>query len=354
MEVQPSDGVDSANVAHNRFTEKLFTFYAGASKTCFTVHADIVSPHSIVLDRLVDGSFKEGIERCADLPEVDAATFGRFLAYAYYNSSHTSPSGTSADASLIGGISISRVIEILLVNGHKKYNCKSCHAERELQFSHAFPQCSQCSQDELRRLHWRSRCVVLRCSRDGEYIQGIFCKECLNTLGVLRWNADLAEGGARKLQLDLPEYLEDFENFHFKIPLRVKDILGATNYLSSMPSSVPPNLIDTARLAIFADIYAVKPLLQAALATLYCKLTQQALDEESLANICELANHIYNNTPNRPHQTSARDTHVLRRIISQFIATYRSKFTTSTTFMELVRQEGELAGDILLAQSVVE
>lgn len=88
----------------------------------------------------------------------------------------------------------------------------------------------------------------------------MFYKECLSTLGVLRWNADLAEGGAGKIQLDLPECLEDLENFHFKIPLRVKDILGATNYLSSLPSSVPNNLSDTARLAIFTDIYAVKPL----------------------------------------------------------------------------------------------
>lgn len=319
-----------------------------------TVHADIVSPHSIVLAQLVEGSFKEGIERCADLPEIDAATFGRFLAYAYYNSSHTSPSGSSVDTSLIQAISISRLIELLLVNGHKKYNCKSCQAEPELQFSHAFPQCGQCSQDELRRLHWRSRCVVLCCSRDGEYIQGMFCKECLNTLGVLRWNKDLAEDGARKIQLDPPEYLEDLENFHFKIPLRVKDILGVANYLSSMPPSVPTDLIDIAKLAIFADMYAVKPLFQAALATLYSKLTQQALDEESLANICELANHIYNNTPDRSHPTSAKDTHVLRRMMSQFIATYRSKLTTATTFMELVCQEGELAGDILLAQSVVE
>lgn len=170
METQTSDGVGSANLAHNRYTGRLFTFYAGASKTCFTVHADIVSPHSTALGQLVDGSFKEGIKRCADLPEVDAATFGRFLAYAYYNTSHASSCGTSADASLIGGVSISHVIELLLEKGYKKYNCKSCYAEPELQFSHTFPQCSQCSQDELRRLYWRSRCVVLSCSRNGEYI----------------------------------------------------------------------------------------------------------------------------------------------------------------------------------------
>jgi hypothetical protein len=250
--------------------------------------------------------------------------------------------------------STSRLIELLLAKHHEKFKCKGCHNTPELKFSLTFPHCDECSQDELRNLKWIAHCVVIGCPRDGEYIHGPFCAECLQALGVFTWGKRLAGDGARKLQLDVPECLEELQDFHFKIPLRVKDILGATKDFSLLPHAANTSLLDTARLAIFADIYAVKPLSQAALVTLYWKLTQELLDEESIAIFCELTNYVYSNTPNRPKQTSVEGTHILRRVLSQFIATYRDRFTISPTFMQLVWQEGELAGDILLALSIVE
>ena len=96
--------------------------------------------------------------------------------------------------------------------------------------------------------------------------------------------ARLADDGARKLHLDLPGRLEEVEDFHFNMPLRVKDILGTTKDFILLPHSANASVLDTARFAIFADIYEVKPLSQAALVTIYRKLTQELLDEESIAN----------------------------------------------------------------------
>ena len=192
------------------------------------------------------------------------------------------------------------------------------------------------------------------CQRSGEYIHGAFCAQCLQALGVFTWGIRLADDGTRKLQLDLPGRLEELQDFHFKIPLRVKDILGTTKDFVLLPHSTNASVLDTARLAIFADIYEVKPLSQAALVTLYWKLTQELLDEESIATVCELANFVYINTPNGPKHTTVEGTHILRRILSQFIATYRNRFTSSPIFMQLVGQDGELASDIFLALSIVE
>lgn len=64
--------------------EEILRYMLDQRICAFMVHSDVVPPHSIVLGRLVDGSFKEGIERCADLPEVDAAML-------YSNSSQHHP-----------------------------------------------------------------------------------------------------------------------------------------------------------------------------------------------------------------------------------------------------------------------
>ena len=297
---------------------------------------------------MIEGVFREGIERHAELPDVEPATFEHFLAYAYSASIYRSGDQIITQTPSTPRTSTSRLVEVLLVKGHKVFRCKSCYETRELKFSSTFPQCDECNQDELQSLKWESHCIVSSCSAIGKYVQGLFCAKCLGNLDIVtRGKKD----GAKQLQLNLPGFLEELQDFHFDIPLRASDILRATKDSISLPLPEIINLLDTVRLAVFADIYEVKPLSQAALVALYWKLTQEVLNEENIISICELTDYVYNNTPNRSIQTSIEDAHILRRILSQFIATYRDKFTSSQTFMQLLSQGGELAGDILLALS---
>ncbi|OAL33449.1 hypothetical protein AYO20_07305 [Fonsecaea nubica] len=336
----------------NRFNENVFTYYVGPSKKPFVVHADIVSSHSRVFRQLVEGPFKEGDERYAELPEVDPGTFEHFLAYAYLSSNDTPGNETSTHIPSTKRTSTSRLIELLLAREHKKFSCKSCCRTSELRFSLTFPQCGECNQDVFRSLRWQAHCIVSGCSSKGEYVQGLFCRDCLENLKVFSsYSARLAEGGAEKLQLSLPGHLDELQDFHFNIPTRVKDILEVMENMIPFPRLATANLLDTARLAVFADVYEVRALLQSALMMIYRKLTQEPLDEESITAICEVTEYVYNSTPNRP--TSAKSPHILRRILSQFLATHRDRFISSGTFMQLLSQEGELAGDILLALSVV-
>ncbi|KIW85651.1 hypothetical protein Z517_01043 [Fonsecaea pedrosoi CBS 271.37] len=351
MNAQPFREEDHNQNECNRFNKNVFTYHVGPSKIPFVVHADIVSSHSRVFRQLVEGPFKEGEERYAELPEVDPGTFEHFLAYAYLSSNDTPGNETSTHIPSTKRTSTSRLIELLLAKEHKKFSCKSCRRTSELKFSLTFPQCGECKEDELQSLQWEAHCIVSGCSKKGEYVQGLFCAVCLQDLKVFSaWTTQLAEGGAEKLQLSLPEHLDELQDFHFNIPTRVKDILEVMENIIPFPRPATVSLLDTARLAVFADVYEVRALLQSALMTMYRKLTQEPLDEESITTICEVTEYVYNSTPNRP--PSAKSPHVLRRVLSQFLATHRDLFISSGTFMQLLSQEGELAGDILLALSV--
>lgn len=183
MDAQSCGEVERAYVDYNGFNKSIFTFYVGRSKDRFIVHADIVSLHSRVLRQLIEGPFKESIERHAELPEVDPRIFNHFLAYAYHTSNNLSGRETTARIPTTQRTS-TRLIELLLAKDQKKFRCKGCHSTPELKFSLTFPHCDKCSQDELRNLKWTADCVVVDCSRTGEYIRGL-CAECLQAFGIL-------------------------------------------------------------------------------------------------------------------------------------------------------------------------
>ena len=129
MDAQSYGEVKHAYVDDNGFNESTFTFYVGCSKRRFVVHADIVAPHSRVLRQFIEGPFREGIERYAELPEVDSADFKRLLAYAYNTSNTTSVSETTAQVPMTQRTSTSRLIKLLLAKEHKKFKRKSCYGQ---------------------------------------------------------------------------------------------------------------------------------------------------------------------------------------------------------------------------------
>ncbi|KAK5045187.1 hypothetical protein LTR84_009520 [Exophiala bonariae] len=341
----------------NGFNGATFNLHIGPSKNSFLVHADIVSWHSKVLQRLIDGTFKESTESCAELPEVEPDTFRQFLAYAYARSSSTPENEVAEKPKATQKLSPSKIIELLLANGYGRFRCQkpSCVAINKLKSSLTFPLCDTCSQ--VNDCVWRSksRCVVPQCLRPAEYCQSLLCGQCMLSLSLplqqgewWTWDGRLMPEAVEVIFFRVPERFEDFASYCFDVPLRVTEVLEARRDLFvPFPSSA--SLFDITRYAIFADIYDVEPLAQAAFMIFYQKLSDEPLDAESISTICELANTVYDNTPNSFTDGSLQEKHVLRRMLSEFVAVYSVSFTESKSFMKLLSQGGDFASDLFLA-----
>jgi hypothetical protein len=299
-------------------------------KKRFDVHAEIVSRDSKVFRRLTEGTFKESIEKVVELPDVEPRIFDHFLAYAYA----TPPRGTVVDESVtqqppMQRISVSKIIQLLLKNGQRKFKCKSCSQPSELIFSSSFPHCGSCDRNQLRSLIWRAHCVVPSCAQTGEYLLGLACVRCLREMQVLSWSSELMAGGGEKVLLGPTRPSEELQSFHFGIPLRAREISGAPGRFPAMAYLLPATLPDTAELAIFADIYGINPLSQAVLESLYQKLDREPLDEDSIASVCKVTEFIYDHTVDSDTNGSSGGSHVYRRMLAEFIATHQDKFIQS-------------------------
>lgn len=300
----------------------------------------------------MEGPFKESVERCADLPEVEPETFAHFLAYAYFKSSTTTVNETAHQTSSIKRTSTSRLIELLILKGHKDFVCKTCLARSMLRFSLSFPQCGNCYEEEMSKTTWYSRCIIPSCfpsepRKPVRYLlQGLICTQCSKELGLRhRDSREISVEGLARIQLQPVQSLKDLQSFDFDIPLRVQEILESTkDFIIPYPPFA--SLFDITRLAIFADLYEIESLAQAALLGLYSRLTQESLDKETIATVEVLVEVVYNTIPNSYADTSSTGTHVLRRMLSEFIAVHRDKFIESPNFMRLLHQQDGLAGDV--------
>lgn len=185
--------------------------------------------------------------------------------------------------------------------------------------------------------------MVNRCLSEHEHeqagsAQGLLCGD---HLGKLR---NQCQGG-NVLLLKLPRRLEEHQTFHFEIPLRAKDVQEAMKN-PFVPFLESASLFDMAKLAIFADIYEVEPLAQAALLAFYRMLSQEVVDQESVAKVCKLVNTVYDNTPCSFTNDRTERTHVLRRMLIEFVEAHRDKFAASQTFKQLLYQGNDLAADL--------
>jgi len=351
----------AVHIDHSRtelYNDNTFTFRVGPSKTPFVVHATIISRHSKVLSRLITGPFKESIEKVADLPEVEPEIFRHFLSYAYFMSNDAVVKGPINQRPNSMRTSISRMMELLLAGGHTKFNCKKCLDEEPLKFSFSFPLCSRCGEEGMPEFppSWNEICVSSDCQKEADFSLGICCLQCLAdcTSAVEQlerevWESDVSD----KLLLNPHHRLEELQGFHFDIPLRAKEIVEAAQTLPGMAYPVSAlestTLLDTVNLVIFANIYDVQPLWQLSLMSFYQKLTQlqERLDKHSVSAVIQLVEVVYKTTMNSGADSDLEDKHVLRRMISKFIAAHCRTFVSSPDFVALLSQGGELAGDVL-------
>ncbi len=90
------------NVRFRVITSKTFTFLVGEKRTVMTVHSGMVSHHSPVLERLVDGGMAEAASGVATLEDVDIGTFASFSQWGYTGDYTPVNSEIPLDSSNIG------------------------------------------------------------------------------------------------------------------------------------------------------------------------------------------------------------------------------------------------------------
>jgi len=137
---------------------------------------------------MIDDPFIESVERKVSLPNIHPRTFRHFLAYDYHSSNcaelryepHLQSEPTIRFPK-------SKLVELLLEEGHKKFKCKACFKPHDLKPSRSFPLCGSCSQDNNKKLSWNENCIVNQCSNSARFLQGLICEGCLRGAGVLDW-----------------------------------------------------------------------------------------------------------------------------------------------------------------------
>jgi len=156
---------------------------------------------------------------------------------------------------------------------------------------------------------------------------------------VLSWASERMAGGGEKVQLGPTRRFEELQSFHFDVPWLAREIWAR---FPAMAYPLPPR--HSARHSLnlrflqipMGSIRCRKRFLR----SLYLKLTQEPLDEDSIARVCEATELAYDRTPDSNTNGTSESPRVLRRMLSAFIATYRDKFVKSRTFTELHGQEG--------------
>lgn len=329
----------------------MFTFYVGPTKNPFLVYADIISRHSQVLNRIIQGGFKESVEKHADLPEVEPETMRHFVRYAYAMPASTSNNDeTKAPTAIILPLSKSVLIELLLKIGHKNFRCNICGLIEELKFSSTFPRCGTCGE-HTKSEYTKSRnlCILAPCRGHGALLKSLVCEKCLSALNWPPVNS--APKRTSKLELMVPARLQELKDFRFDIPLRAGEIFKARTSLMAPQRPPTKSLLDAVKLAMFADLYGIEPLFESAVTEVYLKLTQEPLDKASFARLCEIADLVYENTPSAPlsESSAGNTTHVLRKMILDFIAAHRVKFVASPSAHQLFFNGGEFCRDAVLA-----
>jgi len=289
----------------------------------------------------------EGTNGVAELPEIDIRVFQQFLVSLY----SSIPRGCDVDKTPNGYrhkyISRSKIIELLLAKDKKEFRCKTCSHTSWLKFSTTFPYCTSCTEQREMTTYWRKGCMVASCYDAGDQINGWFCNSCWNDLRENIYVSSEEDGP--KLRVHIESSLSELASFRFDIPLRAVDIAEAmADEIGSIQISTS-NILENGRLALFADVYQVQPLLEKALVALYRNLATMSFDDDNLTTLIDLASIVYDGTTPTSADAPYEEKHVLRRMISEYIAAHLQKFVTPSSLAQIAGLERDLTSDTLVA-----
>jgi len=96
-------------------------------------------------------------------------------------------------------------------------------------------------------------------------------------------------------------------------------------------------------------MYQVQPLLEQALVALYRNLATTSFDDDNLTTFIDLASIVYNGTMPASADAPYEEKHVLRRMISEYIAIHLQKFVTPSSLAQIARLGRDLMSDTLVA-----
>jgi hypothetical protein len=271
-----------------------FVFLVGPTSKRLTVHAALVKELSKPLDRLINnGAMKESNEKVAMLQYVSVETFSYFAEYCYTKNYRASPQN-SAEGDVLDEDDINFVKAMRKKNFVKSY-CR-CH-------NRGYYTGSYISGGQL----YCESCDLQKKSKDG-------------TTSKL-WNEfkDKKFGSIDLSHDDLRKHLDN---------MRPRDEIAA-------------DIIQHAKLFVFADQYLVQPLKDLCIHKLHRDLLEYDIEVNGVAEIADLLAYTYNNTP--PELDGKGSGFELRDLVMTFAACKAEVLVDDAAFITMMEDGTEVS-----------
>lgn len=327
----------------------LFTFRVGPRKQIFQVDKKTIAQASPVLDRMMNNGMKETQESTADLPEVEAATFITFLNYAYHSATPTNVSTLTSTKHTKKATGYGPLIALMLDAGFRKFWCEGCESGTELRFSKTFPVCSGCFKKQRTMPNHRAYCSGCneRYKDPEECFSGVLGSCCAENIEVLGSGDNRGYSEDQLLSIDVPQ-IDGMELFRFDVPILAKEVASHMRGSTSSRFSADPMAILKA--STFADAYNIPSLYKLAILELFEALATRDVMEDSIA---DLIKDVYQNTPNSGFEAAFGSKHVLRRMLSMYVAYHTNGQKIAPAIAHAMATGGEFAVDLYTATALI-
>lgn len=323
--------------------DDLFIFRVGPKKQIFQVDKKMVAQASPVFDRMMNNGVKETQDGTADLPEVEPNTFLTFLNFAFHAAEAQQDTSEPAQYANSTPVVVGPLLVLMIDAGQKTSHCRSCCTKTELRFTKTFPFCEACLKaGSLPKSHLPyctyGRCAEIKC--DKLYACGMLCWECIKSLNLSCNSTQLLSPGVHQMQ-------DDVEFFRFDVPMLAKE--AASEMRQKTQTTCLKNPVEIIKIFAFSDLYNIPNLRKLALFEVFETLALRG-SAESLA---DLITYIYGTTPDSEGEATLGSKHVLRRMISAYVAYHSDALQTSPEMARMLRSGGGFGVDLFMATSMI-
>ena len=271
------------------------------------VHSGMVSHHSAVLDKDVNGDMVEAKTGVAVLDDIEVGTFARFCEWGYTGDYKAVEPEILLDSSMIGGggSQDEAKLDVLIDDALSVFDGFDGPAEIPAVVIDPLPTPSPPPAEALPLVN-------------GSY-------------------ASIPRGKKIKLTLKQSQWL-GFKKLKFDIDLPPIDICPNAN--TEPCEDYSQVFLCHARLYVFADRYDTEPLRELSKHKLHRSLVAFTLYTERVGDIVALLRYVYANTPDRDHVRDA-----LRELVMQYVVCHYDKMAPSEEFLSLMEEGGACVRD---------
>lgn len=296
---------------HEWMYDQAFTFIIGLEKKRALIHASLVRPEmSELFSILMNSAFKEARDREASFPDCDVETFACFVNYLYYGTyvikSPQRPPGVY-EAPYLGLL---------------EYRCAFCSEtceSRKVDVA-CFPYCS--SRCRELRAHFRFWVACVKCgwraaARDS------------GGAGLCEGCEDIQEDAFLGPVAASPAFIAFGNTFHVD-----ENVKSASRSSAAYIDSV--ELIEHAKVYIFADQWFLKDLAALSLARLHTGLCMLVINTETSRHLLDLIRFPWQNTTRDEEHIEAGQAKTLRKLLLAYFYDIKHELRASDEYLRFL------------------